>query len=540
MAKRLPLLLLTGVLALAACRPDAEPAGHIEEPLAVILAGGTVHAGDGDPPFTADVGISGDRIAAIGNLSDRTAPLRLDVSGLAVTPGFIDIHNHAIRENPERSGIFRWPDAENLIRQGVTTAIGGPDGGSPLPIADSLAALEQSPAAVNFGTFVGHGSVRKLIVGEEDRPASADEMARMRAEVATAMEAGAFGLSSGLVYAPGSFAPTDEVVALAAEAGRYGGIYITHMRQEGLDILKSVAETIAIGEQAGVPAQITHHKIIGASMWGQSVETLALVDAARARGLDVSIDQYPYTASSTRLTVLFPRWALDGDAAARASRRADPEQRERLRKAIVFSMVEDRGGNDPAKVALADCSWDPSLNGLNLSQVLQRQSRPVTIDEAAELVIELQAAGGCSAVYHAIAEDDVVRIMRHPQTMIASDGGIEAPGNGVPHPRNYGAFARVLGHYVRERGVLSFESAIHKMSRMPAERIGLDDRGRLEPGAIADIAVVDPRRVIDRATFADPHQYAEGVRHVFVAGQAVLLNAQMTGARPGRVLRSSR
>ncbi len=521
------------ILALAACAPEPAPA-----PFSVVLAGGTLYRGDGGDPTVADLGLRGDRIAAIGDLGDQAAELRLDVRGLAVAPGFIDIHNHAVRLNPERSGIFHSPDAENLIRQGVTSVIGGPDGSSPLPIGATLAALEASPAAVNYGTFVGHGSIRGAIVGPDDRPATRDEIAAMRAAVAEAMEQGAFGLSSGLVYAPGSFAPTEELVELAAEAGRHGGIYITHMRQEGLEIIASVAETIAIAERARVPAQITHHKIIGASMWGRSVETLAMVNAALARGLDLSIDQYPYTASSTRLTVLFPRWALDGDAKTRRARLVDPEQRERIRQAIVTSMIEDRGGNDPAKVALADCSWNPALNGKDLSEVLGEQGRPVTVDEAAALVIELREAGGCTAVYHAIDEADVVRIMRHPRSMVASDGGIEAPGNGVPHPRNYGAFARVLGHYARERGALSLQQAIHKMSGMPAARIGLADRGTLAPGSIADVTVFDPDRIIDRATFEDPHQYAEGVHHVFVAGRAVLLEGETTGARPGRVLRS--
>lgn len=521
------------VLALAGCSADERPPA---EPLDVILAGGTVYTGDDAAGVVADVGIAGDRIMAVGDLGDRDAALRLDVTGLAVVPGFIDIHSHAVRDEPG-DGIFRWPDAENLIRQGVTSVIGGPDGGSPLPITDTFAAIERSPAAVNFGTFVGHGSIRGKIVGEEDRPPTDRELELMRAEVRAAMEDGAYGLSSGLIYPPGRFATTEEVIELAKVAAEYDGIYISHMREEGLELLASVAETIRIGEEGGLPTQITHHKVVGAPMWGKSTETLRLVDEAIARGVDVSIDQYPYTASSTSLTVLFPGWSLDGGRAALLERMADPEERARLRRDIVYRIETDRGGDDPANVQLSNCPHDVSLNGLDLAEVLRLNEREVTHDNAADLLMELVAAGNCSAVFHAIREDDVMRILAHPVTMPASDGGIEGPSDRVPHPRNYGTFARVLGLYVRERNVIPFHTAVHKMARLPADRIGLADRGRITAGAIADIAVLDPAAVIDKAEFGNPHQYAEGAHHVFVAGEAVLLNGVMTGARPGRILR---
>ncbi len=281
-----------------------------------MLAGGEVHAGDGAAPIVADVAIRGDQVVAVGDLEDYPATLTLDVAGLAVAPGFIDIHSHAIRDNPDRSGIYLWPDAENLIRQGVTTVIGGPDGGSPLPLEDDFLRLEETPAAVNFGSFVGHGSVREKIVGHDDREATDEEMEAMRAEVRAAMESGAFGLSSGLLYAPGSFAPAEEVIELAKVVQPYGGIYISHMRNEALGLLESVEETIRIGEEAGIPSQLTHHKAMGQPMWGRSSESLAMVDAANKRGVDVTIDQYPYPASSTGLQAVFPRWSLDGGGPA--------------------------------------------------------------------------------------------------------------------------------------------------------------------------------------------------------------------------------
>ena len=540
--RRAPLIC---ALLLWGCAPeppaDSPPAAQeAVPPLTVVFAGGMLYSGDDQPPVRADVGVRDDRIAAVGDLGEAAAELRLDVTGLAVAPGFVDIHSHALRSNPDRSGIYRWPDAENLIRQGVTSVIGGPDGTSPLPIADDLAALEAAPASVNFGTFVGQGSIRKRVVGEEDRPATAQEITAMRGEVAAAMRAGAFGLSTGLLYAPGSFTPTEEVIELASVAAEFGGIYISHMRNEGRGVLESVAETIRIGEEAGLPVQITHHKVMGSAMRDRSVDTLALVDAAIARGLDVSLDQYPYTASSTGLTAVFPRWSLNGNAAARRARMDDPGERARLREEIADTLVNERSGRDPAAdTVLADCAWDPELNGLNLAQVLERHSQPVTVENAAELIMDLQYAGGCSVVYHAMSEGDVERIMRYPGTMVASDGGIMVPGQGTPHPRNYGAFARVLGEYVRERGVLPLHTAVHKMTRLPADRIGLTDRGRLAVGAVADIVAFDAETVTDHATFADPHRYAEGVYHVFVAGRAVLLDGRMTGERPGRILRSN-
>jgi N-acyl-D-amino-acid deacylase len=511
-----------------------------QEPFDIVIAGGNVYEGSGMPAMVADIGVRGDRIVAVGNLADASADLRLDASGLAVAPGFIDIHSHALRDNPDRSGIYLWPDAENLIRQGVTTVIGGPDGGSPLPIEEDFQRLEQNPASVNFGSFVGHGSVRGKVVGDDDRPATDDEMERMRAEVRAAMESGAFGLSSGLLYAPGSFATAEEVIELAKVVKPYGGIYISHMRNEALGLLDSVNETIRIGEEAGIPAQLTHHKAMGQPMWGRSTDSLALVDAANERGVDVSIDQYPYPASSTGLQAVFPRWSLDGGRERIKARLDDPEQRARVKEGIVFALINERGGNDPSRVHLAQCGFDPSLNGLNLTEVLEQRELDVTVENAADLIMDFEYAGGCSCVYHAMSMQDVDRIMVHPKTMIASDGGIMAPGDNSPHPRNYGTFAKVLGEFVRERGLLSLTTAIHKMTQMPADRINLSDRGRIEVGAMADIVVFNPEEIIDTATFEDPHQYALGVHHVIVNGMPVLLDRNMTGARPGRVLRANR
>lgn len=507
--------------------------------LTAVLTGGTVYTGENTEPQLADIWIKGDRIVGMGDLGWAPADLVLDVSGLVVAPGFIDIHSHAVRESRDKSGLFTHPDAENYIRQGVTTIIGGPDGGSDWPISTLLDDVEAAPASVNFGTFVGHNRIREEVMQREDRAPTHDELERMKAMVDQAMREGAYGLSTGLKYIPGAYSETEEVIDLARVAGQHGGIHISHMREEGLELLKSVEETIRIGEEGGLPTQITHHKAMGSRMWGASKESLAMVDAAVARGVDVSSDQYPYAASSTGISVLFPAWSQAGGRQQLLARLADPDTRAQIKAAVIDNMINDRGGNDPARVAIANCDWNPSFNGKNFSEVLQERAQPADMDHAAELAIELMEGGGCSAVYHAMSDEDVVRILQHPLTMISSDGGIQIPGEGVPHPRNYGAFARVLNVYVREQHVLTLPSAIHKMTRMPADRLTLEDRGRITVGALADIVVFDLDEVRDTATFKDPHQYAEGMKHVLVNGTAVLLNGEMTGARPGQVLRST-
>ena len=497
----------------------------------LILIGGEVHDGLGSPGRAADVGILGDRIAGVGDLSGARADEWIDVSGLAVTPGFVDIHSHATR------GVFRHGLAENYLTQGVTTAIGGPDGSSPLPIGEWLERFEYEGSAINMGLLVGHGTVRREILGMEDRAPTDAELDEMRALVEQAMLEGAFGLSTGLKYVPGAFAETEEVIELAKVAGRHGGVHISHMREEGLLLLEAVRETIRIGEEGGLPTQLTHHKVVGAPMWGKSEESLRLVDEAVARGVDVTIDQYPYTASSTGLTILFPAWSLAGGAEALDERLEDPEQRTRIEEAVRENLEKDRGGGSPDNVVIARCEWDPSLEGKSLGDLLRERGLPVTNANGAALAVELQQNGGFGGVFHAMHEDDVRRIMVHPRTMIASDGGIVAPGEGVPHPRNYGTFARVLGLYVREAGLLTLEEAVRKMSGFPAERLGLRDRGVIREGAVADLVVLDPDTVEEHAEFGDPHRYSTGVSHVMVAGDFVLRGGDPTGQRPGRALR---
>ena len=499
-------------------------------PFDILITGAKVIDGSGSAWFYADIGIRGDTIAAIGLLPDAGAPVRINGHGMVAAPGFIDIHSHG------RRGIFTVPTAENYLREGVTTIVEGPDGSSALPLAPFLDRVARTPISINFATMVGQGTIREQVVGTVDRPATAAELAKMKELAAQAMRDGAFGLSTGLFYVPGTYTPTEEVIQLAKVVGRMGGIHISHMRNESAQVLDSVRETIRIGEEGGLPTQITHHKIIGKANWGLSVETLRLVEEARARGVDVTLDAYPYTASSTGISALFPAWSLEGGQKSLLERLAAPNDRARIKAAIVENIKVDRGAGDPRNIAIANCNFDPSLAGRDLAEITRARGVGATFENAADTAIELQSKGGCSAVYHAIGEDDVVRIMQSPYTMIASDGEIPVFGQAAPHPRGYGTFARVLGVYVREKKVLTLEEAVRRMSGFPAARLKLWDRGILRPGMKADVVVFDPSTIADKADFANPHQYSVGVHEVIVNGKLVLHRDIVTAERPGKVL----
>jgi len=519
-------LLAVSSLALLVATPRAQaPAFDL------VIRNGRIVDGTGSPWYLGDIGVRNDTIVRIAPRIEAPAARTIDAAGKVVAPGFIDIHTHA------RRGIFQVPTAENYTRQGVTTLIEGPDGSSPLPIKpflDSVAALKVSP---NFGLFVGQGTIRDQVIGPVNRKATDAELEKMRGLVRSGMEDGAFGLSSGLFYVPGTFTPTAEVVELAKVAGRMGGIYISHMRDEANGVLTSVRETIEIGEKGGLPTQVTHHKIIGKANWGKAVDTLKLIDEARARGVDATLDQYPYTASATSIqAALMPAYALEGGREAVLKRLQTPGMRNELRKETARIIAEERGGGDPNNVQLSRCDWDHSLDGKRLGDVTKGRGLEPTIDNAAETVFWIVEKGGCGGIFHAIEEEDLQRILRHPATMIGSDGEVPMFGVANPHPRSYGTFVRVLGRYVRDLKTITLEDAVRKMSAFPAQRIGLVDRGVLREGMKADIAIFDPLTIRDLATFEKPHQYAEGFSTVIVNGEVVFENGEMTAARPGRLL----
>lgn len=514
----------------ASVRPDADRGAYD-----LLITGGTVIDGSGEAGYSADVAVRGDRIVRISRepLSRQGAARVIDATGKVVAPGFIDVHAHL-------DPLLRLPAAESHVRQGVTTALGGPDGGSPWPMGVYLDSAEAVGVGMNVAFLVGHNTIRREVMGMEERAPSAAELLRMQQMVARAMGEGARGLSTGLKYLPGAFSDVDEVVALSHVASDSGGIYTSHLREEGLGLIESVAEAIEIGRRAAIPVVLTHHKVVGQPMWGASVRTLAMVDSARDAGIDVMMDQYPYTATYTGIGVLVPAWAMAGGTNAFLRRVEDPALRDSIVAGIVDNILYDRGGGDLRRVQLALVTWDRSLEGGTLHDWAMARGLESTPETGAALVIEAIRRGGASAIYHVLDEDDVHRIMRHPQTMIASDGRLTQPGEGHPHPRWYGTFPRVLGHYVRDQRVITLEDAIRKMTSLPADRLGLGERGRVAEGAYADLVVFDPRTVIDRATFEDPHQYPDGITHVVVNGALTVDEGRFIDVRPGRVLRRQR
>jgi N-acyl-D-amino-acid deacylase len=500
-------------------------------PYDLLLRNGRIVDGTGSAWFIADVAIRGDTVAAIARGIEGPAVRVIDLEGQVVAPGFIDIHTHA------RRGINEVPTAPNYVRQGVTTVIEGPDGSSPLPLGPFLAQMERLQKSVNIASFVGQGSIRDAVIGTINRKATPEEIQKMAGLVEQGMKDGALGMSTGLFYVPGTFTPTEEVIELAKAAGRLGGMHESHQRDDAAKLADSVNETIAIGEKGQLPTQISHAKVVGVANWGRSTEMLALVDRARARGVDVTIDQYPYTASSTSVSsALIPAWVLEGGRQAALARLKDAGSREKAKGGIAMMIRDERGGGDPKNVQFANCGFDPTLAGKTLADLTKARGMAPTIRNAAEVVMWIVEQGGCQGIFHAMSEGDLVRILKHPATMIASDGEIPIFGRANPHPRSYGTFARVLGRYVREQKALSLEEAIRKMSALPAARLGFADRGVLKAGLKADIVVFDPATVKDTATFTKPHAYAEGFSRVIVNGEVVFENGEMTQARPGQVL----
>jgi N-acyl-D-aspartate/D-glutamate deacylase len=497
----------------------------------LLIRRGTVYDGTGAPGFIADVLVRGDRIVQVSR--DAVDPARaarvVDARGLVVAPGFIDTHAHV-------ESLPRRPLAESFLWQGVTTVVYAPDGGMPWPLARTIAALRAGGHAPNIVFFAGHNQIRENVMGTANRAPTADELERMKAQVAQAMDEGAIGLSTGLRYVPGIYSTTEEVIALARVAAERGGIYSSHIRDEGEGVFDAVREVVRIAREAGLPAQVSHHKLMGQPQWGGSVRTLAIVDSARAAGLDVTIDQYAYEATSTGTAVLFPAWALAGGRDSLRARLADPATRARIEQGMRETIMEERGGGDLARIRIAAYGPHPAWNGKTFADIAAERGAAPTLDFAVALGIEIQQNGGASGVWHVADEADVRRILQYPWTMVSSDGAIGVLGEGHPHPRNYGAFARVLGRYVREEEVLPLAEAIRKMTALPAWRIGQPERGRIEAGRYADITVFDAERIADRATYRDPHQFAVGVVHVFVNGEPVVSDRSLTGAKPGRVL----
>lgn len=495
----------------------------------LLLKNAKIFDGTGNPWFWGDVAVKGDLIAAIGDLSGLSAKKTIDVKGKALAPGFVDIHTHADR------GVVQMPLMEQYVRQGVTTILGGNCGGSEYPIGQHLQALEATKRTVNYGLFVGHGSIRQEVLGMSMRAPTERELEKMVALLTEAMQQGAFGMSLGLYYAPGSFAALPEIVALARQVGLLKGIISIHIRDESnynLGLLGSIAEAINIARQASVPVHISHLKCLGVPVWGAAGEVLQSIEKARMEGLDISFDQYPYQASGTSITgALVPRWAQDGGQAPMQERLKDPALRSRIRAEMIEN-IERRGG--PRSLQIANYPADPRENGKNLLTIGQEWKL-----EPVDVAIRMLLAGGGQLVSFNMSEEDIEAIMGHPLGLFASDSSMVKFGEGVPHPRYYGTFPRVLGHYVRQKKILSLEEAIRKMTSGPARRVGLFNRGLISLGQIADLVVFDPETIGDLSTFANPHHYNQGIERVIVGGQVTYACGEITGSREGVLLKKA-
>ena len=521
------------------------------------ITGGRLIDGTGAPARPGDVGVTGDAITAVGDLAREPAGRTIDAGGRTVTPGFIDMHSH--------SDWRLWDNrrAESKIRQGVTTEVIGNCGFSPAPVSDTfreemrgfalylpagmdfswrrtgdyLARYEQEGVALNVAQLIGHGTLRLAAMGFARRPPTAGEQATMERLMDEAMADGAYGLSTGLIYAPGSYAETPEIVEIARGAAG-GGFYASHIRGEGATLLAAVAEAIRVGREGGLPAQVSHVKAAGRPNWGKVADALALIDAARAQGQDVMGDVYPYTASSTTLRTLLPDWALEGGIDAMLKRLADPAERGRIRAELTGGGETLTRGLDWSDIMVAYSPSRPDAQGRRISEVADARKQD-PLDAAIELIVAEQGKG--YMILFQLDEADLRRALTHEHVMVGSDGSslaAEGPlAAGKPHPRSYGTFPRVLGRYARDERVLSLESAVWKMTGLPAKRLGLADRGVVKAGAKADLVVFDPATVADRATFENPHQYATGIGHVVVNGRVVISDGQHTGALPGRLLR---
>ncbi len=479
----------------------------------VVIRNGRVLDGSGNPWIRADVGIRAGRIAALGALANAQAATVIDAANRLVTPGFIDVHSHAAEglTQPELR------QARPIVAQGVTTLVVNPDGGGPIDLAAQRKTLEAGGLGPNVALLIGHGSIRGASVKPSSRvEVTNEELDRMRAFVRQAMDDGAFGLSSGLFYTPGSFAKTEEVIALAKVAGERGGVYTSHIRDEGdygAGLIASVQEVIRIAEEGHLTGIVSHMKALGPDSWGLSMAATARIEQARARGVPVLADQYPYEASSTSLRAALLPGGTDVVA--------EPLLRANIRR---------RGG--AASIRIASYAPDRSLEGKSLAEIAAARK-----ETAEATVAALLSRGNASIVSFNMSEEDIRHIMTRPYTMASSDGGLVMPGSGVPHPRNNGAFARRLAVYVRERGVIGLEFAIRSMTSLPATVFGMTDRGVIREGAIADIAVFDLDAIRENATYAEPHKVAEGMSWVFINGVPVVANGAFTEARPGKVLR---
>jgi len=503
----------------------------LEKPYDLVIKNGFIIDGTGNPWFKSDIGLKKQKIVRIGLIDESQAKKSIDAQNLVICPGFIDIHTHCDRK------IAEVPTVDNYIYQGVTTVIGGNCGGHPFPLKEHFKKIEDRGASVNYGCLIGHNTIRRKVMGYKMEAPTEEEMEKMKALVDEEMKAGALGFSTGLSYLPGIYSKTEEIVQLASVVSRYGGIYATHLRDQGRHITEAIEEAIEIGERNNIPVQISHIKLADDAVWHQLEMITGPVEEARKRGVEVTLDQYPYTATSSGFTSSFPSWAFEGGKENFLARLEDKEAYQKIKSFVIKRrLTSTKGINKPETIYIARSGKFPEYEGKNLQEILLAQGKKSTTDNAADLIIDIEKNGGASGVFFQMNEKDVEDLMRLPYNMHASDGAVRVKGEGIPHPRNYGTFPRVIGHFVRERGIIPLEEAVRKMTSLPAQTLRLKERGIIREGLYADLTIFDGNTFADKATFPNPHQYSQGLMYVIVNGKLVVEKGKHTGGLPGMVL----
>jgi N-acyl-D-amino-acid deacylase len=504
-----------------------------QDPIAIgcdiLIINGKIIDGTGNSWYYGTIAIKNGKIIKIGRDVKLSSQKIIDAKGLIVAPGFIDVHTHL--EDDEA----KEPMAQNFIYDGVTTCITGNCGASNIDIGKYLQWIDSLKLSINVASLIGHNDVRKKVMGRANRDATPEEMKQMEIIVDKAMRDGAVGLSTGLIYIPGTYTKTPEIVALAKIAAKYNGVYASHMRDEGDSVTEAIEEALTIGREAKIPVEISHFKLSGQQNWGRSKETVPMIEAARKEGIEVTIDQYPYTASSTSISTLIPDEILaDGQDSIKARL-----QRPEIKKYVINSMLtrlKKRKLKHFSYAVVAYYSPDTTYNGKSIEQINLMKGRKHKVKEEALTIIDIMMNGGASAVFHGMSEEDIKRIMKYPFNMFASDASIRVLNAGMPHPRGYGTNARVLAKYVREEKILSLEEAIRRMTSLPAQKFQLKDRGLLKEGMAADIVIFDENEVKDISTFEQPHAYSKGFHYVIVNGVLTVDNEKHIGTRAGKAL----
>ncbi len=497
----------------------------------LIIKNGRIIDGSSNPYFIADIGIKGKKIKRIGFIDEKEGEKVINANGFIISPGFIDVHTHT-------EEILLRPSIENYIFQGVTTVMAGNCGSHEFPLKEFFKKLRKKRISLNFGSLVGHNTIREKVMGKKNAEPTEEEMQRMEKLLEKELKAGGLGLSTGLEYIPGTFSKTEELVRLGKVVAKYHGIYATHMRNEDIMIKSAIEEAIKVGEENKIPVEISHIKLCSEEVWGKLELIMKPLEDARRRGVEIFMDQYPYVHTSTNISIMIPPYALEGGIEGFKERVKNIDFREMIKKEIIEKRLVSSKIDKLKNIIIASYEYNPSYNGKSIEEILLMRGAKVELENASELIIEIVENGDASAVFLQMNENDVKALMKIPYLLIASDGGVQFLGKGFPHPRSYGTFPRVISKYVREENVLSLEDAIRKMTSLPAQVFRIKNRGLIKESFFADLVIFDFEKIKDNATFQNPHQYPKGIIYVIVNGKIVVDNGKQTGEYPGMIIKN--